>query len=110
MDGKVIFEKNCLLKSFLGCHYFSYKKEHNLSDRAFQTSLTLQFSAEEESTESVGAQLRRSFNYGECSDLKIKCREKLFHVHRFVIAMHSDLLKGKFTTKLLASTIRLSSF
>ena len=28
--GKVIFEKNCLLKSFLGCHYFSFKKDHSL--------------------------------------------------------------------------------
>ena len=95
--GKVIFEKNCLLKSFLGCHYFSFKKDHNLSDKTFQTSLVIQFSAEVETTESVCAHLRRSFHSGECSsssDLKIHCQEKIFYVHRFILDMHCDLLKG----------------
>ena len=127
--GKVIFEKNCLLKSFLGCHYFSFKKDHSLrlnsstsgyfhwfhhklcgklnsiefpkvdeftlSDKPFQTSLVIQFSAEEETTESICAHLRRNFHSGEYSDLKINCQEKIFYVHRFILAMHCDLPKGK---------------
>ena len=100
--GKVIFEKNCLLKSFLGCHYFSFKKDHSLSDKMFQTSLAVQFSAEEETTESVDAHLRRSFNFGESSsDLKIHCQDKIFYVHRFILAMHCDLLKGMYLSNLV---------
>jgi hypothetical protein len=36
LDETIVFEKNATLKTFLGVHYFSFKKDGLLSSRYFK--------------------------------------------------------------------------
>lgn len=76
----IIFEKNCTLKTFIGVHYFSFKKDGLLSDKMFKVSLEIDVSTDE--MDSINPNFIKQLNNEDTSDLKIKCHSETFHVHR----------------------------
>ena len=76
----IVFEKNCTLKTFIGVHYFSFKKDGLLSNKLFKVSLDLEVSTDDK--ESINPNLIAQMNNPETSDLKIRCNGETFHVHR----------------------------
>ena len=95
LGGTIIFEKNCLLKTFIGVHYFSFKKDGLLSDKTFRVSLQLDVSIDQQDSLHVPC-LAQHFNQEQTSDLKVKCDGATFSVHKFVLGLKSDVLQGYF--------------
>ena len=47
LEETIVFEKNATLKTFLGVHYFSFKKDGLLSSRFFKVSISMDISTDE---------------------------------------------------------------
>ena len=82
LDGKKIFEKNCTLKTFLGVHYFSFKKDGLLSSKLYKVSIDMDVSTDEK--DDIYSYLMAELNNEETSDLRVKCDGEIFYVHRLV--------------------------
>ena len=76
----MVFEKNATLKTFLGVHYFSFKKDGLLSSKFFKVSINLDISTDEK--EEHEPNIMDQLNNQETSDLRVKCNGETFYVHR----------------------------
>ncbi len=86
LNEMIIFEKNCTLKTFIGVHYFSFKKDGLLSDKLFKVSIDMDVSTDD--SKSIDPNLVLQLNNEETSDLKIKCNGDVFYVHRYFKICH----------------------